>query len=1007
VDNAGFAKLTGPILVTTDDQSEVICPDLDTIGNEDNFLDWNESVTCTGFHSITEADVQSGSVTNTATARAGDSRIRATRSLTLQREARYVTLNIQTDPQAYRKSGDTITVAYMIDNVGNVALGGPVRITAEKLTAKCPDTQQVGDGNGFLDGGERLACTATFAITDADIKAGSWTDTATLSIGDFTSGPQSITVYGIAPSQLILRKFARPEMYRDVGEPIRYTYMVGNQGKEPLKGPVTISDDKVEVTCGEQDELLDPGEIVTCRADYTITTEDVEVGSVTNTAYASADQVVSEPQSLTIYAMAGGETSPLSLIKSAQPETYGVAGQVIRYTYQITNKGKEPLTGQVTVSDDRVQPACGDQDNVLQPGEILICKADYVITQADIENQSVTNTAWVTVGETQSETQSVIVRLEMPPPVLFKRADPETYQEVGQQITYTYVVTNPGSLSLKGPVAIRDDKIPAACSEIIRVAIPTNVLDPGESFTCTKTYQITEADMSSGSVTNTAWAVVGNSQSQPQSVTIYLNRATPPPILRLVKSAEPQTYREAGETITYTYLVGNAGKGPAKGPITIEDDKVTVRCPTLKETGDQDNVLDPGERLTCTAIYTITDTDLKNGSITNTASARADKVTSNPSSVTIYARALGLEIAANPETYIADDQIQFSYVVKGNSKLPLSGPVAVEVQGGQPQTTCPEVNTVGNLDDFLDWEETITCEGRYSLTQEDVDGHSVTNTAIATVSDVNSRSVSLTVDVPAANPALTLTNTASPDRYDAVAQTITYTYVVTNNGDRTLSSPIRITADRITNNTPFECIVDDQRLAPQESTTCSNEYAISETDFNFGNSSVTTDSTASAQYRGQSIGSATVTTTITCPYPGEQGWRPYTIFSNESLQQISGWYNASAGNTVQEMIVELQKKNCMGTSTYTYPGQIIYVPGAWPVARVSGVIRDTERRPIDGVLVRLISNGGVIDQTRTDASGRYTLTAANPGNYRIFQVTVPLLPGESAARDFVIVPETP
>jgi hypothetical protein len=314
---------------------------------------------------------------------------------------------------------------------------------------------------------------------------------------------------------------------------------------------------------------------------------------------------------------------------------------------------------------------------------------------------------------------------------------------------------------------------------------------------------------------------------------------------------------------------------------------------------------------------------------------------------------------------------------------------------------------VGNLDDFLDWEETITCEGRYSLTQEDVDRRSVTNTAVASVSDVSSSPVSLSTDVPEPKPALILTNTASPDKYNTVDQIITYTYVVTNSGDRTLVSPFRITDDRVNNTDPFECSIDNQQLVPQASTTCSKDYPIAETDFNFGSSSVITNASASAQYRGQSIVSPTVTTTITCPYPGGVGWIPYTIFRNESLAQLSGWYAAGQGKTVEDMVMELQRNNCMGTSTYTYPGQMIYVPGAWPAATVSGVIRDTERRPIDGVLVRLISNGVAVDQTRTNANGRYTLSASNAGDYRIFQVSVTLLPGDNVSRDFVIVPETP
>jgi hypothetical protein len=42
VDNAGIRQFAGPIFVTTEDQAEVTCPDLEDIGDQDSVLDWNE-----------------------------------------------------------------------------------------------------------------------------------------------------------------------------------------------------------------------------------------------------------------------------------------------------------------------------------------------------------------------------------------------------------------------------------------------------------------------------------------------------------------------------------------------------------------------------------------------------------------------------------------------------------------------------------------------------------------------------------------------------------------------------------------------------------------------------------------------------------------------------------------------------------------------------------------------------------------------------------------------------
>ena len=84
---------------------------------------------------------------------------------------------------------------------------------------------------------------------------------------------------------------------------------------------------------------------------------------------------------------------------------------------------------------------------------------------------------------------------------LVKSATPATYATLGQTISYSYLVTNTGNVTLAGPVTVTDDKATVTCP-----AVPGGGLVPGGSITCSASYTITQPDLDGGSVKNTAQA---------------------------------------------------------------------------------------------------------------------------------------------------------------------------------------------------------------------------------------------------------------------------------------------------------------------------------------------------------------------------------------------------------------------------------------------------------------------------------------------------------------------
>ena len=88
------------------------------------------------------------------------------------------------------------------------------------------------------------------------------------------------------------------------------------------------------------------------------------------------------------------------------------------------------------------------------------------------------------------------------------------------------------------------------------------------------------------------------------------------PAISLTKTANPPTYAVTGTPISYAYVIRNTGGTTLAGPFTVADDKAVVTCDAVPVGG-----LTPNSTLNCTATYTITQSDLDGGSVTNVATA--------------------------------------------------------------------------------------------------------------------------------------------------------------------------------------------------------------------------------------------------------------------------------------------------------------------------------------------------------------------------------------------------
>jgi uncharacterized repeat protein (TIGR01451 family) len=811
------------------------------------------AITCTATHMTTQADIDAGGITNTATATGYpptgppetdtslvDVPAETTPSISVVKSA---------SPGSFSAVGQTITYTYVITNTGNVTLSS-VSLNDDKLGTITSCNPVLGS----LVPGASTTCTATHVTTLADLDAGGITNTATAT-GDPPSGPpetsppSTVDVPAEVAPGIRVDKTAAPTTFDGSGQTITYTYVITNTGNVTLN-PVSLSDNKLGpiTTCptGPPGSLA-PGGTITCTATHVTTQADVDAGGITNIATVTGQPPTGPPETDTSTVNVPAQTAPgIGVVKSAAPTTFDAAGQTITYTYVITNTGNVTLNP-VTLSDNKLGPitSCTPALGSLAPGRTTTCTATHLTTQADVDAGGITNTATATgqppTGPTETGTSTADVGAVPRPGIsVVKTAIPSTFDGPGQTITYTYVVTNTGNVTLD-PVSLIDDKLGAitSCTPVL------SPLAPGATSTCTATHVTTQGDVDAGGVTNAATATgdppTGPPETSPPS-TVDVPAETAPGI-GVVKSASPATFSAPGTTITYTYVVTNTGN-VTLDPVSLSDDKlgaITSCTPALSP-------LAPGATSTCTATYVTTQGDVDAGGITNAATASGDPPigppeTSPPSTVDVPAvnnPGISVVKSASPNSFDAVGQtITYTYVITNTGNVTLSSVSLSDNVLGSITSCTPALIQ-------LPPGGTISCTASHVTTLADLDAGGITNTATATGDPPNGppeTSPPSTVDVPAeVTPGIEVHKSASPTSFDAPGQTITYTYVITNTGNVTLN-PVTLSDDKL--GTITNCTPALSPLAPGATSTCTAMHVTTQADVDAGG--VTNAATATGQ----------------------------------------------------------------------------------------------------------------------------------------------------------------
>lgn len=802
VENTGNVSVLS-LLVSDDRISGVVCPV--------TALEPGEVTICTGVDIVSQADLDVGSVTNTAilsiVAAAGSLPPQSVEVTVFANHSPALSLQKAATQASFDMPGDVLDYTYTVTNSGNTTLTDQITISDDRIASvSCATIPE-----GGLAPDDILICTGTDTATQADLDAGFVRNTAFASSGATRSEDVTISVSAAQTRSLSVEKTAQAASFSSAMEPINYTYDVTNTGNVTLNGSVNVTDNLISsVNCPAVGAGgLAPGDELTCTGLYWTSQSDVDTGSVTNTANAALDGIVSATVSETVTA---SQSATLSLVSEANPRVYNTDGQLISYTFTVTNTGNVTLTEAITVADNRVTdvscpplPAEG-----LAPEEALTCTGTYTITQGDLDVGSVINLATASSGAVTSPQASETVTAEQVRAMeTVKTVTREAFSNPGDETEYAYTVTNTGNVTLTTPITVTDNLI----ASVSCPTLPAGGLAPQQSLTCTGTYIITQEDLDRGSVTNIASSSDGTTDSPPTSATIPANAL--PSIVVTTRSLTDR-FDAAGDNLTYEYTVRNNGNVTLTGETIVEDDKIgSFTC--------FDGNITPSQIVTCQADYTVQQSDVDAGSVTNVAFARNGDVSSTVVEVTVSAEqnpelSLGLT-ALDSGFAMPGDTLSYEYLVTNTGNTSIVGAVSI-ADDRVTDITCAPTPSGGLAPD-----QGLLCTGGLTVTQQDVDRGFITNTATASGGAVQSAPQQITVSAEQ-DRALALALVPLDASYAAVGDVLDYDYILTNSGNTTLSGALSIADDVVTD---ISCpSLPQGGLAPGGQITCRGMLAVTQ-----------------------------------------------------------------------------------------------------------------------------------------------------------------------------------
>jgi uncharacterized repeat protein (TIGR01451 family) len=387
------------------------------------------------------------------------------------------------------------------------------------------------------------------------------------------------------------------------GTQVTYAYVASNSGATAFEGPLDRDEWMLDDRCSPvtyvggdtgDDSILGIGEAWTYQCTSTIDVDTENTATVTGTPFIPASdqsgpKQTGEPMEDTDTAEVEVIVKDIDITKTASAPggvmKDGVLlvpiGTDVTYTYEV-DSGDATVPMQVLdITDDTCSPVeyqSGDtnESGTVDPGETWI----YTCSNTFRAVTTVTNTVVVTalepiVGGISTDTDKATVSSYQGGITITKKPS-EQVVEKGAPVTYTYVVTNIGTVQLTDVSAV-DDK----CAPLLATSGGSGVLKPGDQWTyqCTTGLQQDTTNVADATGTTPAGGKVTGSTS----ATVLVVGGRLNPAIAVTKTASATDVRPGGR-VAYTYNVTNTGTMPL-ADIRVTDD----RCSDVSYVSGDDN----------------------------------------------------------------------------------------------------------------------------------------------------------------------------------------------------------------------------------------------------------------------------------------------------------------------------------------------------------------------------------------------------------------------------------